>query len=79
MNNSIKTTRKDHGPFISVTKTIKATLKHGSATLTCDTQKGITPMGRRYCMKPRWWIKYDGSPCAMGPWKAEGIRKYFAA
>ena len=79
MNKDIKTTRKNHGPFVSVTKTIKATLKHGAATLSCDTQKGTTPMGRTYKTSPRWWVKYDGSPCAMGPWTAKAIREYFAA
>jgi hypothetical protein len=72
------TTRKNYGPFVSVTKSIKATLKHGSATLTCDIQRGTTPFGRSYRTTPQWFIKYDQSPCAMGPWSASAIRKYFA-
>jgi hypothetical protein len=75
----MKTTRKNHGPFISITKAIKVTLKHGAATLTCDIQKGTTPTGRTYRTSPRWWIKYDASSCAMGPWNKRMVREYFAA
>ena len=75
----MKTTRKNHGPFISVRKAIKATLKHGPATLTCDVQRGTTIFGSPYKTSPRWWVKYDASPCAMGPWNKRAIREYFTA
>ena len=75
----MKTTRKNYGPFVSVTRAITATLKHGKATLTCDIQKGTLPLGSAYRTRPRWFIKYEGSPCAMGPWTAKAIRQYFVA
>lgn len=75
----IQTTRKDHGPFQCVDKTITATLKGKLATLRCNIQKGVTPMGRNYKMRPQWWVKFQGSPCAMGPWSADSIRKHLAA
>ena len=73
-----KTTRKNYGPFVSVSKTIRAVLKFGPATLRCESQKGVLPLGGKYRTRPQWWIKLDGSPCAMGPWTAAAIRKYYA-
>lgn len=77
--NAMKTNRKNYGPFNVITKTIRATLKFGAATLKCEVQQGQTPMGRNYRMTPQWWIKLDSSPCASGPWTADAIRKYHAA
>jgi hypothetical protein len=77
---NMKTTRKNHGPFVSVKRTITGiALKQGKATLSCDIQKGTLPLGSTYCTRPQWYIKFEGSPCAMGPWTAEAIRKYFTA
>lgn len=76
-NKSMTTTRKNYGPFNVVVRTIRATLKFGPATLKCEIQQGQTPMGRAYKSNPQWWIKLDGSPCAMGPWTAEGIRTHY--
>ena len=78
-NQNMKTSRKNYGPFTVVSRTIRATLRRGEATLRCDVQKGTTPMGRKYRTQTSWWIQFDHSPCAMGPWDADGIRKYFAA
>ena len=74
---SMKTTRKNHGPFVSVKKTINVILKQGKATLSCDIQKGTLPLGSTYRTRPQWWIKFEGSPCAMGPWSAKAIRQHF--
>jgi hypothetical protein len=69
---------KNCGPFRVLSKSIRATLKRGQATLKCEVQKGKTPMGRSYQLAPQWWIKMDSSPCASGPWTADAIRKYHA-
>ena len=75
----MKTTRKNHGPFVSVKRTISATLKQGKATLSCDIQKGTLPLGSAYRTRPQWYTQFEGSSCAMGPWSAEAIRKHFTA
>jgi len=72
------TIRKNHGPFIKVARSIRTNLKHGDATLTCHIQRGTTPMGRPYSLSPKWFIRYDGSPCGMGPYSADHVRKFFS-
>ncbi len=74
----MKSATKNYGPFKVKTKEIRVKLKFGPATLTCETQEGVTPMGRNYKTKRSWWIKLDSSPCASGPISAESIRKYYA-
>lgn len=76
--NNMTTTRKNYGPFVSVDKTITGiALKQGKATLRCSTQKGQLPLGSTYKTRPQWWIKFEGSPCAMGPWTAKAVRQHF--
>lgn len=89
----MKTTRKNYGPgtmrrrnlpkysgrFTVVTREIRVQLKDRMATLTCNVQSGITPLGRSYRYGPEWWIKLDGAPTASGPWTADAIRNLHAA
>lgn len=72
----MKTIRTNYGPFQVVRKSITATLKHGKAFLTCDVQKGNVG-ARSYKFRPQWFIRYEGQPCAMGPWSAKAIREHF--
>jgi len=71
------TNRKNYGPFNTITRSIRASLKFGPATLKCEVQRGTTPMGRDYRMAPQWWIKFDKDPYASGPWSADLIRECY--
>jgi hypothetical protein len=72
------TKTRNYGQFAVRSKSIETTLKNQQAVLTCERQSGITPMGRKYRMRLQWWIKFENSPCSMGPWSAKSIRKCFA-
>jgi hypothetical protein len=72
------TITKNYGPFEVRKKSIEAKLKNRSAILTCERQSGITPMGRKYKTRLQWFIKFQGDPCAMGPWSSKMIRACFA-
>jgi len=74
----IVTQRRNYGPFWVVSKAIRAELKFGLASLRCEIQSGITPLGWVYRSLPGWWVKFDDSPCAMGPFSAEALRKSYA-
>jgi hypothetical protein len=76
--NQMTTTTKNYGPFEVRKKSIETTLKNQQAILTCERQIGITPMGRKYKTRLKWFIKFHGEPCAMGPWSSKMIRTCFA-
>lgn len=73
------TTRRNYGPFRVVARTIRAKLEFGWANLRCGVQIGRTPLGRRYRTAPQWFVRFDGSPCAAGPFTADSIRRFTSA
>jgi hypothetical protein len=74
----MKTTSKNYGAFQVRKKSIDTKLKSRNATLTCERQSGMTPMGVKYKMRLQWWVKFDGEPCSMGPWSSKLIRSCLA-
>jgi len=73
----MKTSRRSNGMFSVVSKEIAFESRFGKATLRCEAQRGLTPMGRRYALKPRWWIKLESGCSFSGPWMKEAIRKHY--
>jgi hypothetical protein len=76
--NQMTTTTKNYGAFQVRKKSIHTKLKSRIATLTCERQSGITPLGSKYKTRVKWWVKFDGEPCSMGPWSSKMIRTCFA-
>lgn len=65
-------------PFTVKSRSIRATLKGHAATITRKVQSGVLPLGTRY-VKADWWVKYDNSPCAMGPFSKRTLRLAFSS
>jgi hypothetical protein len=65
-------------PFTTKSRSIRTTLKGQAATITREVQSGVLAFGSRY-VKASWWVKYDTSACAMGPFSKRQIRLAFAA
>lgn len=74
---TMRVSRWNNGLFDVVSREIPFNSRFGPATLRCEVKRSLPPMGRRYAMRPLWWIKLESGFSFSGPFGKDAIRKHY--